>query len=104
MQQLVDLLVTDGGFANISAQPLAETDGAGVDMIINSTSLGLHADDALPLELNQVPIDTVIADIIMVPAETKWLKDAKRRGLAVHYGRHMLDYQIDMIGQFIGAF
>jgi len=103
-QQLVDLLVTDGGFANVSAQPLAETDGAGVDMIINSTSLGLHADDPVPLALDQVSKDTVIADIIMVPAETKWLQDAARRGFAVHYGRHMLDYQIDLIGRFIGAF
>jgi shikimate dehydrogenase len=103
-QQLVDLLVTDGGFANVTAQPLAETDGAGVDMIINSTSLGLHADDAMPLVLDHVSKDTVIADIIMVPAETKWLQDAAGRGLAVHYGRHMLDYQIDLIGRFIGAF
>ena len=103
-QQLVDLLVTYGRGANISAQPLVETDGAGVDMIINSTSLGLHADDPVPLELDQVYKDTVIADIIMVPAETKWLQDAARRGLTVHYGRHMLDYQIDLIGRFIGAF
>ena len=73
-------------------------------MIINSTSLGLHADDPMPLALDQVSKDTVIADIIMVPAETKWLQDAARRGLAVHYGRHMLDYQIDLIGRFIGAF
>ena len=103
-QQLVDLLVTDGGFTNVTAQPLAETDGVGVDMIINSTSLGLHADDAMPLALDHVSKDTVIADIIMVPAETKWLQDAAGRGLAVHYGRHMLDYQIDLIGRFIGAF
>ena len=103
-QQLVDLLVTDGGFANVSAKPLAETDGVGVDMIINSTSLGLHADDPMPLALDQVSKDTVIADIIMSPAETKWLQDAARRGFAVHYGRHMLDYQIDLIGRFIGAF
>lgn len=103
-QQLVDLLVTDRGSAKITAQPLAETDGAGVDMIINSTSLGLHADDEVPLALDQVSKDTVIADIIMVPAETKWLRDAARRGLPVHYGRHMLDYQIDLIGRFIGAF
>ncbi len=103
-QQLVDLLVTNGRFDNVVAQPLAETNGSGVDMIINSTSLGLHADDAMPLILDQVSKDTVIADIIMVPAETKWLQDAARRGFAVHYGRHMLDYQIDLIGRFIGAF
>jgi len=58
----------------------------------------------VPLALDQVGKDTVIADIIMVPAETKWLQDAARHGLRVHYGRHMLDYQIELIGKFIGAF
>jgi len=47
--------------------------------------------------------DTVIADIIMVPAKTEWLVAAQKAGLRVHYGRHMLDYQIDLIGKFIGA-
>ena len=103
-QQLVGLLVTDGGFTNVTVKPMSKIDGAGVDMIINSTSLGLHADDATPLSLDQVANDTLIADIIMVPAETRWLQEAAQRGLAVHYGCHMLDYQIDLIGQFIGAF
>ena len=103
-QRLVDLLVTNLGFTNVTAQPLAEINGAGVEMIINTTSLGLYSDDAMPLALDQVSKDTVIADIIMVPAETKWLQDAARRGLTVHYGRHMLDYQINLIGRFIGAF
>ena len=71
---------------------------------INSTSLGLHSDDALPMALDHVSKHTVIADIIMVPADTKWLKDAVSRGLPIHYGRHMLDYQIDLIGRFIAAF
>ena len=92
------------GAQTLAPSPLGETDGAGVDMIINSTSLGLHADDPVPLALDQVSKDTVIADIIMVPAETKWLQHAARQGFAVHYGRHMLDYQIDLIGRFIGAF
>ena len=72
-------------------------------MIVNSTSLGLYEDDLMPLALDQVDKMTVIADIIMVPAETAWLTAAKARGLAVHYGRHMLDYQINLIGTFIGA-
>jgi shikimate dehydrogenase len=53
--------------------------------------------------LDRVRPDTVIADIIMVPAETEWLVAAQKAGLRVHYGRHMLDYQIDLIGKFIGA-
>ena len=103
-RDLADLLVKELCFAAVSAQPLAQTDGADVDMIINSTSLGLNADDALPLALDHVSKHTVIADIIMVPADTKWLRDAVSRGLSIHYGRHMLDYQIDLIGKFIAAF
>ncbi|MDA9930627.1 shikimate dehydrogenase [Alphaproteobacteria bacterium] len=73
------------------------------DTIINTTSLGLHADDDLPLALDGVSTGTLIADIIMVPEQTAWLADAEARGLPVHYGRHMLDCQMDLIGGFLGA-
>jgi len=102
-EQLAAALHDKAGFAAVDAVGLAGCTGVGFDMIVNSTSLGLKAGDALPLALDQVDKRTVIADIIMVPAETAWLADAKARGLAVHYGRHMLDYQIDLIGTFIGA-
>jgi shikimate dehydrogenase len=46
---------------------------------------------------------TLIADIIMSPAETAWMKSATERGLAVHPGHHMLDCQIELIGSFTGA-
>ena len=85
------------------AETAAGHNGAGVDMIVNTTSLGLHDGDALPIALDAVDPDTLIAEIIMVPERTDWLADAEARGLATHYGRHMLDYQVDLIGGFIGA-
>lgn len=102
-ESLVDALSAKTGFTKGRAMALAACDGSGFDMIINSTSLGLRADDGLPLALEGVSENTVIADIIMVPAETAWLAAAKARGLQVHYGRHMLDCQIELIGKFIGA-
>jgi hypothetical protein len=39
----------------------------------------------------------------MVPEMTKWLTAAADRGLTIHKGRHMLDYQKDLIANFIGA-
>lgn len=102
-EELASLLASKTGFANVHAAALADCDGGDADMIINSTSLGLKPGDALPLVLDRVRPDTVIADIIMVPAETEWLVAAQKAGLRVHYGRHMLDYQIDLIGKFIGA-
>ena len=93
--------------ADLAGHRQAETavghNGAGVDMIVNTTSLGLHDGDALPIALDAVDPDTLIAEIIMVPERTDWLADAEARGLATHYGRHMLDYQVDLIGGFIGA-
>ena len=75
----------------------------GADLLINATSLGLHETDALPVDLEGVAIGTIIADIIMVPEMTKWLTDARDRGLTIHKGRHMLDYQKDLIANFLGA-
>ena len=78
-------------------------DGSNIELIVNTTSLGLHAGDALPLPLKSVDEGTLIADIIMTPAETEWLKAAQQCGLPIHHGHHMLDCQIELIGQFIGA-
>lgn len=73
------------------------------DIVINATSLGLHETDAMPCDPQALSQQALVCDIIMVPEQTSWLKAAQNRGIAVHYGRHMLDYQIALIGAFIGA-
>lgn len=73
------------------------------DLLINATSLGLNDDDPLPVNLDGVAKSTIIADIIMVPEMTTWLYTAKNQDLTIHLGRHMLDYQKDLIAHFIGA-
>jgi shikimate dehydrogenase len=57
----------------------------------------------LPVDLAGVAKSTIIADIIMVPEMTNWLIAAQKQGLTIHLGRHMLDYQKDLIAHFIGA-
>ena len=37
----------------------------------------------------------------MIPAETEWMKAAANRSMTVHAGRHMLDYQRDLMGVFM---
>lgn len=73
------------------------------DLLINATSLGLNDNDPLPADLAGVAKSTIIADIIMVPEMTNWLLAAQKQGLTIHLGRHMLDYQKDLIAHFIGA-
>ena len=76
----------------------------GADIVVNTTSLGLHEGDAMPCALKGAGQDTVVADIIMAPAVTAWMKEAEALGLRTHPGRHMLDYQREPMGRFIGVF
>jgi shikimate dehydrogenase len=98
---IVDDLARLGGFRQALSAP--DHDGSDVDMIVNTTSLGLHEGEELPLGLDAVGPDALIAEIIMIPARTAWLAAAEARGLQTHYGRHMLDCQIELMGSFIGA-
>lgn len=81
----------------------ADADPAGYDVAINTTSLGLHADDPLPVDVERLDPATVVSEIIMIPEETPLLRAAKARGHRVHYGRPMLDEQIRLIAAFIGC-
>lgn len=72
------------------------------DIIINTTTLGLSEADALPCSLDGVKKDALIADIIMKPAITRWLRYAQEKGLKIHQGRPMFDNQVNLIGKFLG--
>ncbi len=73
------------------------------DMVINATSLGLYPEDSLPVALDSLSADCLVCDIIMRPKDTKLLIEAQKAGFKIHYGHHMLDYQMNLIGQFIKA-
>ena len=71
------------------------------DIIINTTSLGLHKDDKLPFDVYKTSEKAVIADIIMHPLDTELLKQAKNLGRSVHHGKYMIESQIDLAGNFL---
>ncbi len=71
------------------------------DIIINATSLGLKQDDKIPFDVEKTGTGSIIADIIMQPEETKLLKQAKSVGRSVHYGKYMIESQIDLVGKFL---
>ena len=64
----------------------------GVDVVINATSIGLYPDiDArLPLNLDSLSADMVVADVIPNPPRTNLVKDAEARGCKVLDGLGML--------------
>jgi shikimate dehydrogenase len=66
-----------------------------VDLVLNATSLGLRADDALPLDEGKFSLRQARAvyDMVYRPAETPLLKAAKAAGCRTANGLGMLLYQ-----------
>jgi shikimate dehydrogenase len=77
-------------------------DPSGHDLVVNATSLGLRADDALPLDVSKLEARQVVAEIIMSPETTALLAAAQARGCRVQRGRPKLDCQLRLMADFMG--
>ncbi len=66
-----------------------------IDLIVNTTSLGLNKNDPIIIDIDLFPDDVIISDIIMNPVETKLIKHAKNNSLRILTGDNMLIYQIN---------
>ncbi|MCV4076474.1 shikimate dehydrogenase family protein [Pseudomonas monteilii] len=72
-------------------------DPSGHDLVVNSTSLGLSADDILPLDVTLLTPSQIVAEIIMKPAITPLLAAATEKGCRVLDGMPMLLCQIELM-------
>jgi len=90
------------------AQALAEQFGAHVlpvawdgvgellpraELLVNTTSLGMHGQPALDIDVGLLPLHAVVADLVYVPLETALLSSARARGLKTADGLGMLLHQ-----------
>jgi shikimate dehydrogenase len=62
-------------------------------LLVNTTSLGMHGQGALDVDVGKLPAEAVVADLVYVPLETELLKAAKARGLRTADGLGMLLHQ-----------
>jgi shikimate dehydrogenase len=62
-------------------------------LMVNTTSLGMHGQPALELDVGLLPREAIVADLVYVPLETGLLKAARARGLKTADGLGMLLYQ-----------
>ena len=62
-------------------------------LLVNTTSLGMHGQPALDLDVGRLPPDAVVADLVYVPLKTPLLAQARERGLKIADGLGMLLYQ-----------
>lgn len=74
--------------------PLAEFAGNGYDILVNTTSVGMTPDtDAMVTDPAQFEPEAVVMDIIYNPLETRWLREARKRGCTVVDGLAMFVHQ-----------
>ena len=65
----------------------------GAGLVVNTTSLGMHGQPALEIDLSRLPSHAVVADLVYVPLETALLAAARARGLKTADGLGMLLHQ-----------
>jgi shikimate dehydrogenase len=63
------------------------------DLLVNTTSLGMHGNGELPANPGMLPDHTIVSDIVYVPSQTPLLAAAARRGLKTVDGLGMLLHQ-----------
>lgn len=77
-------------------------DGRGFDLVIQATSLGLHATDPMPIDPATLKPGSAFIDIIAA-RDTEIMQAAKEQGCRVIGGRPMVDYQIKAQLDFLDA-
>ncbi len=63
------------------------------DLLVNTTTLGMKGEPALDVDLNFMPKNAIVADIVYTPLETKLLFQARELGLFPVDGLGMLLHQ-----------
>lgn len=89
-------------FADPTDFPFDDREGI-LDLVVNTTSLGMNGQPPLALDFTHVPPNSVIYDIVYAPLETPLLAEARRQGLRTVDGLHMLIGQAaEAFGRFFG--
>ncbi|MBD2746742.1 shikimate dehydrogenase [Microvirga sp. BT688] len=76
-------------------------DPYGHEVLVNATSLGLCTSDPLPFDVSRLAPSSIVAEIIMKPAETSLMAVARSRGCRIHPGLPMLQSQIALLADFL---
>jgi shikimate dehydrogenase len=82
---------------------IGTADPSGHDLVVNGTSLGLRAGDALPFDAALLKPYQIVAEVIMDPEETAIMALAKAKGCRVHPGKPMLASMRYLIADFMGV-
>ncbi len=81
---------------------VSQAQAAGFDLIVNASPLGMRDDDPLPVDLDGLTPDAIVADVVIREEPTPVLKAARARGCHVQVGAAMTDHQVAAAAEFLG--
>ena len=81
---------------------IAPPKAAGFDLVVNSTPLGMHEGDPLPLDLEGISASTIVADCGMKIEMSQLLQQASQRGCRIQKGKEMLIEQAPLYMDLFG--
>jgi shikimate dehydrogenase len=76
-----------------------DSNPSGHDIVVNATSLGLKANDPHPMNVDGLNAAMTVADVIINPRDTAFLRAAAVRGCRIQYGFRMVEEQLPLMIQ-----
>jgi shikimate dehydrogenase len=73
------------------------------DLLINATSLGMRAEDELPVPEDLVERSVLVADCVVAPEITRLIQRAQDKGRLIQTGLLMLAAQMGLMLRFMGV-
>ena len=71
-----------------------------VDMVVNASPVGMKPDDGLPGNIGHLDPETLVGDVVILPAASPMIRHAKACGCRYVDGREMMDGQVDALLAF----
>jgi len=84
------------------AQPRADADPVGFDLVVNASPVGLQRDDPPPFDTARLHAGAAVVDIVMKNQPTALLRACHARGITAHPGFEMLVQQVPEYLSFFG--
>jgi shikimate dehydrogenase len=74
----------------------------GIDLVVNATSVGMHEEDPLPIDISAINEMSAVVEVIMSPETTALLDLASKKGCTTVRGREMLIQQLHLASVHLG--
>ena len=87
--------------AGHDATATVDPDPAGAELVVNATPLGMRPHDPMPVDPALLSCGMTVADVVMKPAVTAFLRAARSLGCRIQLGEAVMLHQLDVMVEFL---